>query len=119
MGGPPAAGAVRFDQAAGCDLKTVDLTARPIHHRTADRVPAQVLLRMLGYRVEWHCGGAACKREPSAPFFRRPAAAVAVLLGPGGRHSWPMQSRADFASMCDNVLHRFDGLRYDDTDHSA
>jgi hypothetical protein len=35
-------------------LKTVDLTVRPIHHRTADRVRAHILLCMLAYYVEWH-----------------------------------------------------------------
>ena len=30
-------------------LKTVDLTVRPIHHRTADRVRAHILLCMLAY----------------------------------------------------------------------
>ncbi len=35
-------------------LKTVDLHVRPIHHRTADRVRAHILLCMLAYYVEWH-----------------------------------------------------------------
>src|SRR6516165_5051159 len=35
-------------------LKTVDLKVRPIHHRTADRVRAHVLLCLLAYYVEWH-----------------------------------------------------------------
>lgn len=35
-------------------LKTVDLKIRPIHHRTADRVRAHILLCMLAYYVEWH-----------------------------------------------------------------
>ena len=35
-------------------MKTVDLQIRPIHHRTADRVRAHVLLCMLAYYVEWH-----------------------------------------------------------------
>lgn len=35
-------------------LKTVDLKVRPIHHRTADRVCAHILLCMLAYYVEWH-----------------------------------------------------------------
>jgi transposase len=35
-------------------LKTVDLKVRPIHHRTADRVRAHLLLCMLAYYVEWH-----------------------------------------------------------------
>ena len=35
-------------------LKSVDLKVRPIHHRTADRVRAHILLCMLAYYVEWH-----------------------------------------------------------------
>jgi transposase len=35
-------------------LKTVDLKVRPIHHRTADRVWAHILLCMLAYYIEWH-----------------------------------------------------------------
>ena len=34
-------------------LKTVDLKVRPIHHRSADRVRAHILLCMLAYYVEW------------------------------------------------------------------
>ena len=39
---------------AFCSLKTVDLKVRPIHHRTADRVRAHILLCMLAYYLEWH-----------------------------------------------------------------
>ena len=35
-------------------LKTVDLKVRPIHHRTADRVRAHILLCMLACYVERH-----------------------------------------------------------------
>ncbi len=35
-------------------LKTADLKVRPIHHRTADRVRAHILLCMLAYYVEFH-----------------------------------------------------------------
>ena len=35
-------------------IKTMDLKVRPIHHRTADRVRAHILLCMLAYYVEWH-----------------------------------------------------------------
>ncbi len=35
-------------------LKSVDLEVRPIHHRSADRVRAHVLLCMLAYHLEWH-----------------------------------------------------------------
>ena len=43
-------------------LKTVDLKVRPIHHRTADRVRAHILLCMLAHYVEWHM------RQAWAPF---------------------------------------------------
>jgi len=35
-------------------FKAVDLAVRPIHHYTADRVRAHVLLCMLAYYVQWH-----------------------------------------------------------------
>jgi hypothetical protein len=35
-------------------LKSVDLEVRPIHHRSANRVRAHVLLCMLAYYLEWH-----------------------------------------------------------------
>jgi len=35
-------------------LKGIDLMVRPIHHRTADRVRAHILLCLLSYYVEWH-----------------------------------------------------------------
>ena len=35
-------------------LKGIDLMVRPIHHRTADRVRAHILLCLLAYYVEWH-----------------------------------------------------------------
>ncbi|MFC1642262.1 transposase, partial [Myxococcota bacterium] len=35
-------------------IKTAELHIRPIHHRTAGRVRAHVLLCMLAYYVEWH-----------------------------------------------------------------
>jgi transposase len=35
-------------------LKGIDLLVRPIHHRTADRVRAHILLCMLAFYVEWH-----------------------------------------------------------------
>jgi hypothetical protein len=41
------------EQAFRC-LKGIDLLVRPIHHRTAARVRAQVLLCLLAYYVEWH-----------------------------------------------------------------
>ncbi len=41
------------EQAFRC-LKGIDLLVRPIHHRTADRVRAHILLCVLAYSVEWH-----------------------------------------------------------------
>jgi transposase len=41
------------EQAFRC-LKGVDLLVRPIHHRTAERVRAHILLCQLAYYVEWH-----------------------------------------------------------------
>ena len=41
------------EQAFRC-LKGIDLFVRPIHHRTADRVRAHVLLCLVAYYVEWH-----------------------------------------------------------------
>jgi transposase len=35
-------------------FKAVDLQVRPIHHRTADRVRAHILLCLLAYYVQWH-----------------------------------------------------------------
>ena len=68
-------------------LKTVDLKVRPIHHRTADRVRAHILLCMLAYYVEWHMRqawaplmfadtdqAAKATRDPVAPAQRSPAA---------------------------------------------
>lgn len=68
-------------------LKTVDLKVRPIHHRTADRVRAHILLCMLAYYVEWHMReawaplmfadtdqAAKATRDPVAPAKRSQAA---------------------------------------------
>jgi hypothetical protein len=41
------------EQAFRC-LKGIDLLGRPIHHRTAGRVRAHILLCLLAYYVEWH-----------------------------------------------------------------
>jgi hypothetical protein len=50
-------------------LKTIDLKVRPIHHRLADRVRADIFLSLLADYVEWHlreawrvyeCSGAPC-----------------------------------------------------------
>ena len=72
-------------------LKTVDLKVRPIHHRTADRVRAHILLCMLAYYVEWHMReawralmfadtdqAAKATRDPVAPAERSDAARAKV-----------------------------------------
>jgi hypothetical protein len=72
-------------------LKTVDLHVRPIHHRTADRVRAHILLCMLAYYVEWHMReawrelmfadedqAAKATRDPVAPAKRSQAARTKV-----------------------------------------
>jgi len=41
------------EQAFRC-LKGIDLLVRPIHHRTADRVRAHILLCLLALYVQWH-----------------------------------------------------------------
>lgn len=80
-------------------LKTVDLKVRPIHHRTADRVRAHILLCMLAYYVEWHMREAwrelmfadtdqtaKATRDPVAPAQRSDAARDKVarrVLGDG------------------------------------
>ncbi len=76
-------------------LKTVDLKVRPIHHRTADRVRAHILLCMLAYYVEWHMREAwrelmfadtdqtaKATRDPVAPAVRSAAA-----LAKAARHT--------------------------------
>ena len=68
-------------------LKTVNLKVRPIHHRTADRVRAHILLCVLAYYVEWHMReawrellfadedqAAKATRDPVAPARRSQAA---------------------------------------------
>jgi hypothetical protein len=72
-------------------LKTIDLKVRPIHHRTADRVRAHILLCMLAYYVEWHMREAwrelmfadtdqqaKVRRDPVAPAKRSKAALAKV-----------------------------------------
>ena len=68
------------EQAFRC-LKGIDLLVRPIHHRTAERVRAHILLCLLAYSVEWHLRQVwepllfedeelavdRCRRDPVAP----------------------------------------------------
>lgn len=46
-------GLARVEQAFRC-IKQIDLSVRPIRHRTEDHVRAHVLLCMLAYYVDWH-----------------------------------------------------------------
>ena len=75
-------------------LKMVDLKLRPIHHRTADRVRAHILLCMLAYYVEWHMReawrellfadteqAAKTTRDPVAPAKRSEKALRKVVSG--------------------------------------
>ena len=70
---------------------TMGLKVRPIHHRTADRVRAHILLCLLAYYVEWHMREAwrelmfadvdqraKAKRDPVAPAKRSKAALTKV-----------------------------------------
>jgi hypothetical protein len=64
-------------------LKTIDLKVRPIHHRTADRVRAHILLCMLAYYVEWHMREA--WRELMFADTDQPAKAVRDPVAPARR----------------------------------
>jgi len=64
-------------------LKTIDLKVRPIHHRTADRVRAHILLCMLAYYVEWHLREA--WRELMFADTDQPAKAVRDPVAPARR----------------------------------
>jgi transposase len=93
-------------------LKTVDLKVRPIHHRTADRVRAHILLCMLAYYVEWHMREAwrelmfadtdqatKATRDPVAPA-KRSAAAQAKALTHTLEDGTPAHS---FASLLEDL----------------
>jgi hypothetical protein len=73
-------------------LKAVDLQVRPIHHWTADRVRAHVLLCMLAYHLRWHLERAWAPllfrdeeplglADPVAPARRSPAALAKARTG--------------------------------------
>ena len=93
-------------------LKTVDLKVRPIHHRTADRVRAHILLCMLAYYVEWHMReawrelmfadtdqAAKATRDPVAPAKRSKAA-----LAKAARHTLDDGTPAhSFATLLDEL----------------
>ncbi|WP_301103182.1 IS1634 family transposase [Propionivibrio sp.] len=72
-------------------FKSIDLKARPIHHRLADRVRSHIFLCMLAYYVEWHMREAwrelmfadtdqqaKAVRDPVAPATRSEAALAKV-----------------------------------------
>jgi Transposase DDE domain len=93
-------------------LKTIDLKVRPIHHRTADRVRAHILLCMLAYYVEWHMReawrelmfadteqAAKATRDPVAPARRSKAA-----LAKAARHTLDDGTPAhSFATLLDEL----------------
>jgi transposase len=100
-------------------LKTVDLHVRPIHHRTADRVRAHILLCMLAYYVEWHMReawrelmfadenqAAKATRDPVAPA-KRSQAARAKVAGRTLHDGTPVHSfstlMADLATIVRNT----------------
>jgi transposase len=100
-------------------LKTVDLHVRPIHHRTADRVRAHILLCMLAYYVEWHMReawrelmfadtdqAAKATRDPVAPA-KRSQAARAKIAGRTLHDGTPVHSfstlMADLATIVRNT----------------
>ena len=69
-------------------LKTVDLKVRPIHHRTADRVRAHILLCMLAYYVEWHIREA--WRELMFADIDQAAKATRDPVAPAERSQWAL-----------------------------
>ena len=93
-------------------LKTVDLKVRPIHHRTADRVRAHILLCMLAYYVEWHMReawrelmfadteqAAKATRDPVAPA-KRSAKALSKVASHELDNGSPVHS---FATLLDDL----------------
>jgi len=89
-------------------LKTVDLKVRPIHHRTADRVRAHILLCMLAYYVEWHM------REAWAPLMfadtDQAAKATRDPVAPAKR-SKPAQAKVERRTLDDGTpVHSFSTL---------
>jgi transposase len=93
-------------------LKTVDLKVRPIHHRTAERVRAHILLCMLAYYVEWHMReawrelmfadteqAAKATRDPVAPA-KRSAKALSKVASHELDNGSPVHS---FATLLDDL----------------
>ena len=94
-------------------LKGIDLLVRPIHHRTADRVRAHILLCLLAYYVEGHLRQAwepllfedeelSVDRQPSRPGGAGPTFGVGTSkeedTRDAGRPSGPELSHADGSS---------------------
>src|SRR5881409_620658 len=86
-------------------LKTIDLKVRPIHHRTADRVRAHILLCMLAYYVEWHM------REAWAPLMfadtDQQAKATRDPVAPAKRSTAALAKAARHALDDDTAAHSF------------
>jgi hypothetical protein len=89
-------------------LKTVDLKVRPIHHRTANRVRAHILLCMLAYYVEWHM------REAWAPLMfadtDRQAKATRDPVAPAKRSKAALDKVADHPLDDGTPAHSFSTL---------
>jgi hypothetical protein len=95
-------------------LKTVDLQVRPIYHRLADRVRAQVLLCMLASYLKWHM------RQSLAPMLFEDAdkqAAEALrtsVVAPAQRSPAAVQKQTTKLSSADGLpVHSFQTLLAD------
>ncbi len=80
-------------------FKSVDLKLRPIHHYSADRVRAHVLLCMLAYYVEWHMRGALAPilfddEDPQAAEAQRDSIVAPAQRSPKAQHK-AMRKRTD------------------------
>ena len=77
-------------------LKSVDLHVRPIHHRLADRVRANILLCSWAYYVEWHMGQRLAHSRPL----------VTIWLGFESKNS---KSTSSESFDCTEVAHLYAG----------
>jgi transposase len=89
-------------------LKTVDLKVRPIHHRTADRVRAHILLCMLAYYVEWHMREA--WRELTFADIDQAAKATRDPVAPATRSQWALDKAASHTVDDGTPAHSFSTL---------
>src|SRR5205814_9823746 len=89
-------------------LKTVDLKVRPIHHRTADRVRAHILLCMLAYYVEFHIREA--WRELMFADVDQAAKATRDPVAPAKRSQMALNKAASHTIDDDTLAHSFSTL---------